>query len=164
LRTGFCVYFVFTIIISLTNGYHIWYFLREKYWQVYIKIWQLWRLDLFSIWYVRWNFILFGFPIFRFWVPGEGYFEYLVKVILSTWWRLFWVPGEGYFEYLVKVILSTWWRLFWVPDEGYSKNESCSLNLISTFLFKFFMFTYFFIYRWMTHDQNIIQNAMQRWI
>ena len=119
-----------------------------------VKLYIIWlsNLSILSTW---WRL---------FWVPGEGYFEYLVKVILSTWWKLFWVPGEGYFEYLVKVILSTWWRLFWVPDEGYSKNESCSLNLISTFLFKLFMFTYFFIYRWMTHDQNIIQNAMQRWI
>jgi len=37
---------------------------------------------------------------------------YLMKVILS-------VPDEGYSS---------------VPDEGYSRNESCTLNLISTFL------------------------------
>ena len=80
------------------------------------------------------TFILFGFPIFRFWA-------YPMKVILSVsdegysdraWWRLFWA-------YLMKVILSVpdegyservWWRLFWaylmkvilsVPDEGYSE-------------------------------------------
>ena len=52
------------------------------------------------------TFKLFGFTIFRFWA-------YLMKVIPVT--------------YLMKVILS-------LPDEGYSRNASCALNLISTFL------------------------------
>ena len=96
-------------------------------------------------------------------VPDEGYYErtwwrllwaYLMKVIMSvpdegyyerTWWRLLWVylmksimsvPDEGYYE-------CTWWRLLWaylikvimsVPDEGYSRNASCTVNLISTFI------------------------------
>jgi hypothetical protein len=45
------------------------------------------------------------FPIFRFW-------EYPMKVIERTWWRLLSVPDEGYYE-------RTWWRLLSVPDEGY---------------------------------------------
>jgi hypothetical protein len=80
-----------------------------------------------------------------------------------TWWRLFFPmfrvsawPDEGYsfhcFEFqrdLMKVILSnlssfsvTWWRLFFPifrvsawPDKGYTRNMSCTLNVISTFLF-----------------------------
>jgi hypothetical protein len=58
---------------------------------------------------------VFGFPIFLFWASSD----------------------EGYFErHLMKVILSAiWWRLFWAPsDEIYSRNASCALNLISTFL------------------------------
>ena len=78
-----------------------------------------------------------------------GFYSYEFE---RTWWRVFWV-------YLMKVILSvpdegyserTWWRLFWaylmkgilsVPDEGYSRNVSCTLNLISTFLFHLKCFT-----------------------
>jgi hypothetical protein len=72
-------------------------------------------------------------------VPDHGYFErtwswlfwaYLMMVILS-------VPDHGYLE-------RTWSWLFWaypmmvilsVPDHGYSRNASCALNCISTFLF-----------------------------
>jgi hypothetical protein len=97
-------------------------------------------------------------------ISDDGYFEhiwwwlfwaYLMMVILSIsddgyyehiWWRLFWA-------YLMKVILSIsddgyfdhiWWWLFWpylmmviltISDDGYSRNSSCALNLISTFLF-----------------------------
>ena len=41
-----------------------------------------------------------------------------MKVILSVPDEGYYVPDEGYY----------------VPDEGYSRNESCALNLISTFL------------------------------
>jgi hypothetical protein len=91
-------------------------------------------------------------------VPDEGYYRTcLMKVIPErAWWRLFQnVPDEGYYRTcLMKVITErawwrllqkrawwrllqkrAWWRLFQnVPDEGYSRNASCALNLISTFL------------------------------
>jgi hypothetical protein len=76
-------------------------------------------------------------------VPDEGYYE-------GTRWRLLWeyqmkvimrVPDEGYYE-------STRWRLLWeyqmkvimrVPEEGHSRNSSCALISISTFLLRTFV-------------------------
>jgi hypothetical protein len=87
-----------------------------------------------------------------------------ILTLIVTWWRLFhferhlmkviplWSsPDEGY-----STLIVTWWRLFhferhlmkviplWAsPDEGYSRNESCALNLLSTFLLNLLNFFFF---------------------
>ena len=55
-----------------------------------------------------------------------------MKVILSVPDEGYYVPDEGYYVpdegYYVPD------EGYYVPDEGYSRNRSCALNLISTFL------------------------------
>ena len=54
-----------------------------------------------------------------------------MKVILSVPDEGYYVPDEGYYVPDEGYYIPD--EGYYVPDEGYSQNESCALNLISTF-------------------------------
>ena len=81
--------------------------------------------------------LLYDFPTFWVWaVPDEGYYVSDEGYYVPD--EGYYVPDEGYYVpdegYYVPD------EGYYIPDEVYSRNASCALNLISTFLLFCFRF------------------------
>jgi hypothetical protein len=75
------------------------------------------NLTLVSHWFS--NILILSIPDDGYYVPDEGY--YIPDEGYYVPDEGYYVPDEGYY----------------VPDEGYSRNVSCALDVISTFLLLF---------------------------